>query len=139
LPPHLHRRRVSRPFLCAFDIPAAKLQRVLDGERVAVAAARSFPCSRILPIPGRHLVEDDVARHHHPACTRIKQLVRLAAFLVPQEHHACTPVLQLANEWLRVLHMANATERPEEGDVRLPPVPRHVRCLVLECFRQRAV
>jgi hypothetical protein len=55
--------------------------QVLDDEGALDPA--SFPYARILPILGRFLVEHDVARDDDLASAWVKQLVRLAAGLVP--------------------------------------------------------
>ena len=67
--------------------------------------------AQTIPVPGRLLVEHDVARDSHLVSAWVVEPVHLVTFLVAQEQHRCAPVLQLGEDRLRLPDVVDAVSR----------------------------
>jgi hypothetical protein len=67
-------------------------------------------------------IEDDIPRRAHMLSHRVKDVVRLDAFSVADEHTRCAPVAQLADV-VQLLDVRKAAECAEVPDCRCAPMP----------------
>ena len=88
------------------------------------------------PFPPRFLVKDNIAADVDAACRRIIDPVCLGSWLVADEDHGSTAIIELLHMWTSVLDVGYATEGPQVMYRRCGPVPQLVWCFPAGALRR---